>query len=157
MKIRTVPTIAICGLAICSLVFPGCLERKEMITVRSDLSVGIALEYSGTKDELAGPDAMPSDTNGWTIIRSVKKQGNEEKQVVEATAEFAAGAELPGTYAAAPGPFLEFPTDVRVEKREDGDFVSFRRVYRPRAFARFEYWNERFVTDEIKEIAEKSA
>lgn len=158
MKIRTCSKITTVALVLSCLPLAGCLERKETITVRPDLSVSIALEYSGTKDELAGPDAIPSEATGWKIERSVRDALNEEKQhIVEATADFAAGAELPGTYAASPGPFLEFPTEVRIEKRDDGDFVRFRRVYRPRAFARFEYWNDRFVTDEIKQLAEKPA
>lgn len=137
------------------LVSAGCLERRETITVRPDLSVQIAIDYSGSREDLEGPDAMPSEATGWQVERGSRRQGGEERQVLEATAEFAAGAALPGSYAKTPGPYLEFPTTVQVEKRTGGDLVHFRRVYRPRAFARFHYWNDRIIDDDIKKLAEK--
>lgn len=142
----------------------GCLERKEKIKVRPDGGVTISLKYKGTEEELDSVDAMPSGASGWSVTRKVQENQQEQdpakiKYELRAKRKFAAREELPSSYAAAGDPdadlYLSFPTTVTVERREDGTYYKFRRVYTPRRWAYVSYWEERFFNDEIEKLGEK--
>ncbi|MCG8405268.1 MAG: hypothetical protein MI923_08740 [Phycisphaerales bacterium] len=142
----------------------GCLERKEKIEVRPDGSVTVKLKYKGTADELDSMDAMPSADAGWLLTRTIEEnQGNNEqnevKYVVRSKRKFASGDELPSSYAEADDPdadlYLAFPTTVVADRREDGTYYHFRRVYMPRKWAYVSYWENRFFNEEIEELGGK--
>lgn len=134
----------------------GCLKRHEIIQVRKDGSVSMKLEYQGSEEDLAGPDALPRAADGWSVGRGTVKRGNEEVHVVRASADFAPGEALPTSFGDAGDVHLTFPTQVRREKRPDGVYFEFRRVYAPRKYALTQYWNDRYIDDDIKKLSEKS-
>lgn len=139
------------------LVGSGCLKRKEIIQVRNDGAVRMELDYSGSKDDLQGPDAMPSAKQGWTVEQSIRHEGDQDTHVLKASADFAPGAALPATYGDGSDLYLQFPTEVRREKRADGTYFHFHRRYVPRAFAVTQYWKDRYIDDDIKKLGEKDA
>lgn len=139
----------------------GCPFRHEEITVARDGSVKMSVHFEGTEEELAVFDAVPTKEAGWAVDRRVEKQKDDEKEkhILEAVRSFAAGESLPRDFA-APGQkdadlILDFPTEIRREKRADGLYITFRRVYTPRAWAQTDYWRERFIDDDIKKLTEK--
>ncbi|MCB9852198.1 MAG: hypothetical protein H6819_03810 [Phycisphaerales bacterium] len=143
--------------AVCTLIgATGCLKRHEIIQVRENGSVSMKLEYEGSEEDLAGPDALPKAADGWSVGRGTLKRGNEDVHVVRASAEFAPGKPLPSSYGDAGGVYLTFPTQVRREARADGVYFEFRRVYQPRRYALTQYWNDRFIDDDIKKLSERS-
>ncbi len=124
--------VSICGLA---LAMAGCLERKERITIREDLSASIECEYSGDANDLTEGDAMPSERTGWMAFI---KPEDDNKATLTATIEIAPGAALPGTFAAGPDSVaLQFPTGLTKEERADATYYHFRRVYQHRDDARY--------------------
>jgi len=144
----------------------GCVERKERIAVAADGTVTIELEYKGDANDLNGPDAMPSAKSGWSVERSFEKKkkndGKEqEEQTWTAKRSFSPGQDLPSTFAAKDDPqadlALSFPTSVRLERRKDGTYVHFRRVYQPRKWAYVNVWQEEIMDEKIKKLAEKPA
>lgn len=144
-----------------ALAISGCLERKEKITVRPDGSVKIRIAYEGTEDDYKTLDAMPSAASGWSVTRETVAGSKDDKpkEVLSSERVFAAGVALPGSYA-PPGDveaalFTAFPTSLRIERRSDGTYYYFQRVYQPRRWAFVRYWHDRFVNDEIEKLAEK--
>lgn len=137
----------------------ACVERKEVITVARDGSVIIELEYEGTEEELSRGDAMPSAGSGWEVVRSIKEERDEVKHVLKSKRRFEPRQELPRSFAAKGDHdadlYLDFPTTVRVERRRDGLYFYFRRVYTPRRWAYMEHWKDLCFDDDVKKLGEK--
>ena len=142
----------------------GCVKRKEKITVRQDGAVTVAIDYEGDLGDFDKGDAMPSPASGWKVEREVKsevRQEGERKDEVKLTGErtFKPGEELPGSYAAPKDPnaalFLKFPTTLTRERRKDGEYLHFRRVYAPRDWAYVQLWSDLHLDDNIKKLGEK--
>ncbi len=160
MDRRMVVGAAACGVvAIGCLV--GCLKREEIITVKADGGVTIEIEYGGEKGDFEGLDAMPSQAGGWSVHRRTEKDGDKETVTLEGRRTFGPGEELPASYAAPNDPdaglYLSFPTTLRRERRPDGVYLHFRRVYVPREWAYVQYWADQAVDDNIKKLADKKA
>ncbi len=141
----------------------GCVLREEKITVSRDGAVAIALEISGKVEELTGGDAMPSAESGWEVNRRIEEDKEEgevvEKLVLTSERNFAPGETLPRTFAADYDPdadlYLDFPTEVRIEPRADGDYYIFRRSYTPRRWAYMQYWQDVVFDEEVQELGKK--
>jgi len=147
-----------------NLFVTGCVKRKEMIIVKPDGAVTVAIEYEGDMGDFDKGDAMPSPESGWKVDREVKAevtQEGERKDEVSLTGErtFKPGEELPGSYAAADDPqaalYLKFPTTLTRERRRDGEYLHFRRVYAPRDWAYVQLWADLHIDDNIKKLGEK--
>jgi hypothetical protein len=138
----------------------GCVKRKETITVKPDGAVTVAIEYEGDKGDFDKGDAMPSPASGWKVAREVK-QNEDKKEEVKLSAErtFHAGEELPSNYAAPNDPdaslYLKFPTTLTRERRKDGVYLHFRRVYTPRDWAYVLFWADEHINDQVKNLGEK--
>jgi len=138
----------------------GCVKRKETITVKSDGAVTVAIDYEGDKGDFDKGDAMPSEQGGWKVSRENRTEENK-KETVDLTAErtFKPGEELPGSYAAPNDPdanlYLKFPTTLTRERRKDGVYLHFRRVYASRDWAYVQLWADLHIDDNIKELGEK--
>ena len=138
-----------CTVIGCSLLLAGvsCVTREEKIKIAADRTVTIELEYAGEPKELDGGDAMPSNKTGWTVTRKLEKQDDQTKLIIRACQTFAPGADLPRSYAAEDDPdadlYLDFPTRLWTEQREDGLYYHFHRIYTPRRWAYVHYWEER--------------
>lgn len=136
--------LSTCGLA---LALTGCLERKEHITIRPDLSASIACEFSGDADDWEQGDAMPSEAGGWAVTVTPKE---DRKVEATATIDIGAGAPLPGTFAAADNlAALRFPTTLTREDRAGGTYYHFRRVYTHREDARYT-WIRRSIEQDTQ-------
>jgi hypothetical protein len=140
------------------LLTPGCLERKETIRVDRDGSVRIRVEVDGDPGDFAGGDALPDKHTGWKTQDEIETDdnGKEIKHRV-ATRRFSAGQPLPDSYADPDGPqygiALMFPTTLEIERRPDGTYYHFKRVYEARAEARYEVYRE-LLKDVFKELGE---
>ena len=150
------PTKSTIVTALCLLMAgAGCLKRREMIEVRPDGGAAMKLEFEGSQEDLLGPTALPTAADGWRVSRSTGKRADEEVHVYTASADFAPGAVPPAGYGDAGGVHLTFPTEIHREVRPDGVYLRFRRVYEPRPYARTQYWNDRYIDDDIRKISEK--
>lgn len=141
----------------------GCLERKETIRVHRDGAIDLEIEYSGAPADFAGADAMPSETTGWRVQDQVWKENDRDRQRRRGKMRLPAGAPLPESFAVEGEPLadaaLRFPTQVTVERRADGTYYHFRRVYDMRESARYAIHRE-LLEDEnsrLKELMEQDS
>lgn len=138
----------------------GCVKRKESITVKPDGSVRAGIDYEGDKADFDKGDAMPSEQGGWKVSRELRTEENK-KEEVHLTGErtFKPGEELPGSYAAPNDAdaalYLKFPTTLTRERRKDGEYLHFRRVYMPRDWAYVQFWSDQHIDDSIEKLFEK--
>jgi len=152
--------ILISAAALPILFATGCVKRKEIIIVKPDGAVTVTIDYGGDKSDFDKGDAMPSEQGGWKVSREDRTEENK-KETVDLTAErtFKPGEELPGSYAAPNDPdanlYLKFPTTLTRERRKDGVYLHFRRVYAPREWAYVQYWADEHIDDNIKKLGEK--
>lgn len=137
----------------------GCLKRTERIRVSVDGSVKIGLEYEGEKGDFETLDALPSSAGGWRLERLVEEKDGKEIVKLVGERTFAPRDELPSTFAAPGDPYaalvLSFPTTLVRERRADGIYLHFRRVYKPREWNYVDYWSNMIVDDNVKELGEK--
>ncbi|MCH7591253.1 MAG: hypothetical protein IH989_00535 [Planctomycetes bacterium] len=140
------------------LICPACVLREEKITISRSGAALIELKITGTEAELTGGDAMPSSDSGWEVERRIKKENDEEKLVLTTSRRIAPGEAMPGSLADPDDPdadlYLEFPTEVRVERRADGTYYFFHRSYTPRRWAFVQYWHEVFMDDDVNKLGE---
>ncbi|GEM_PF-998574 len=153
--------LTVTSLTMLAFVF-GCPFRHEEINVARDGSVKMTVHFEGAEEELAAFDAVPTKEAGWVVERRVEKSKKDEekdKHFLEAVRSFGPGEALPKNFAAPEQKdaelVLNFPTDFRREKRADGTYFTFRRVYTPRAWAQTDFWRECFIDDDIKKLTEK--
>lgn len=136
----------------------GCLERKERIIVSADGTVEISLLVEGEDvRDIEEGDRLPVAGGMWDVQRRTR-QTPEGKQVqrLEARRRIPAGVDLPANFAhrgdALEDAYLQFPTRLRIERREDGWYYHFTRTYQPRAYAQIG-----FLQDLASEQASKFA
>lgn len=149
------------------LALTGCLKRVEHITVAPDGAVKIAVEYEtsagdNSHHEMYGGDAPPSSKAGWRILeqKPVVDDDGKTKHVLKAERSFAPGATLVASYAKPGDPdgdlYLRFPTELRREKRADGEYFHFARRYPHRRFAEIEAYRHIIYGDaKVREVMEK--
>lgn len=156
--------ILISAVVLPMLIAIGCVKRKETIVVKPEGAVTVTIEYEGDKGDFDKGDAMPSPASGWKVDRNVKSEARpngEKKDEVTLTGErtFKPGEELPGSYAAPDDPsaalYLKFPTTLTRERRKDGEYLHFRRVYTPRDWAYVQFWADAHIDDNMKKLGEK--
>jgi len=148
---------------VCGLALPyagGCLRRKESITIPKDGTIRMSLVFEGDRADFEDGDAMPSLAGGWKVTRAVEKKDNgEESHELRATRTLPAGSTLPDSYALAEDPdadlYLHFPTSYSREVREDGVYHIFHRTYPEREWYHVKYWEDAFIDDHHRELAEK--
>jgi hypothetical protein len=118
----------------------GCMKRRETITVAPDGGVTVQVKYeTDSRDEFTNGDAMPSAEEGWNLQQWTATERNDntgetkEHYQLEAEKSFAPGARLPDSFAshnaADADLYLQFPTTLQMEKRPDGTYYHFCRIY----------------------------
>ncbi len=140
------------------LICPACVLREEKITISRSGAALIELEITGTEAELSGGDAMPSLESGWEVELRIKKENDKEELVLTTSRRIAPGEAMPRSLADPDDPdadlYLEFPTEVRVERRADGTYYYFHREYTPRRWAFVQYWHDVVMDDDVKKLGE---
>lgn len=140
----------------------GCIKREENITVLPDGSTFLAGYFEGDPSDFRDGDALPIERSGWRVEEHLKSDSNQKKTLIRtAQRMIPANAALPDSYAAQNDPVadicLRFPTTVKVERRPDGDYYHFRRVYRGRRYSQFIFWQKTILeSDEIQKISNRS-
>jgi hypothetical protein len=141
---RTLCGGTITAAACAVIVSGGCVERRETIRIEPDGRVAIELEYrSDSAEDLYEGDAVPRPGDRlWLVDQRIERDDEgKERHILKAQAFFAPRQQLPETYTDARNPAgaaLQFPTTVRFERRRDGTYVHFRRVYQKRVWAAME-------------------
>lgn len=137
----------------------GCLKRTERIQVSADGSVKVRLEYEGEPGDFNTLDALLSDKSGWHMERGVKQENGKEIITLHGERTFAPREDLPSAFSlptdSNAGLTLQFPTTLVRERRADGIYLHFRRVYKPREWSYVDYWSRMIVDDNIKKLGEK--
>lgn len=141
-----------CLLAAVTLILPGCIKRKESITVKRDGAVRFHLTFDGDPADFAGGDALPEKSTGWSVKDEIKdRDDGKQDQIRTATLIVGPDEPLPDSFATPGTPeyetSLRFPTELTIERRRDGTYYHFRRTYEPRAFARYNIYQELMKDD----------
>src|SRR5436190_5574882 len=140
------------------LLLCGCFERKEQIKISQQGSVTFQLTYrADSADEMLTGDVMPSPQAGWaTESKTEKDNEGKETFVLTAYASIPPRMSLPSNYAVRSDTdadlYLQFPTHVTVEKRRDGMYYHFHRLYPARPSIEIEKLREKLLQEPLKEI-----
>ncbi len=143
------------------LLLSGCLERKERITVSEDTTVEIEAIFStDSMNEFTEGDAMPTLQAGW-LTEEFVEEDDEGKKIfkIKADAIFPPESELPQNFASLedvnPDLYLQFPTTLRIERRDDGLYYHFYRKYERRSWAHLETLKQQLLYAPLKELEGK--
>lgn len=140
----------IASIFICTLILSACLDREETITVNRDGSVKIKVYAEGDLGDLQTGFAVPSSP-GWDV-KKLPSYRKEDRTIHRLQAErlFALQEPLPNTYAPEGNHgFLEHCTTVKIFLRQSHKIYSFRRVYPPRSWRRYEIIKSQYVSEEL--------
>ncbi|RJP39772.1 MAG: hypothetical protein C4547_03290 [Phycisphaerales bacterium] len=150
-----------CSAAALLAALAGCIKRTERITVHQDGRADLSVEFNGDLDDFSGGDPMlAAEAPGWTVTEE-RKTHDDGKIEMTRTAQRSVppGTQIPDRYALPSSEnadvCLTFPTTVTIEKRGDGAYYHFRRVYTAREWARYEYHQEHVFKDDLKELVEQ--
>ncbi len=130
------------------IVVGGCVKREESITVAPDGSVHLKIEVEGDRADMERGAPALAIAPGWTFRQRLATEENGDQKIhrqVETT--IAPGRPLPATHPTSDPEgqalAMQHPTTLTIERRPDGVYYHFRRVYEPRASAFVDvWWNE---------------
>jgi len=144
-----------------SVVLTGCVKRTETIRVDPAGAMHLEVVFVGDPDDIRDGDAMLNDPGAWAVkdeLRSKNDNGDQEL-VRTATLDVPAGAEVPSDYAGGDADLgelaLNFTTTLQVERRPDGTYYHFKRVYHRRDWARIDYFRRKFLDEPLKKLEGK--
>ncbi|NOT02440.1 MAG: hypothetical protein HOP29_17685 [Phycisphaerales bacterium] len=143
------------------LVLSGCVKRKETITVHDDGSMALSIEMEGDRAdvETGAPTLVKAD--GWEFSHKLEidKDGKETLKL-SASSTIAAGQPIPDAYPTndkdQPTLAVRHPTTLTVDRRADGTYYHFRRVYHARRWANVNYWRHKLIEEPLERSDEKS-
>jgi hypothetical protein len=133
----------------------GCLVRKETIRVARDGSVDYQVAMEGNTENEVRDAEGPDPALGWQDVQLFSTTDDKGKETWHRTASMRvpAGGSLPDRFLAQPPPygvFLQFPTEVTIEQRADGQYYHFRRVYQPVPWRVYDWYRFRQLEDDEK-------
>jgi hypothetical protein len=143
----------------------SCTKREEIIRVTPEGRVDMHVEFdSDSLADLTEGDAVPSAATGWAVSRwhstEAEPIDGKDKDHYGLIAEqsFPPGADLPSSFGtdADTALSLAFPTSLTTERRPDGTYYHFSRVYLPRLHWAFLHRrSEQFIKEIEEHIGEK--
>jgi hypothetical protein len=147
--------------AAAALAASGCVERVERLVVEPDGTVAITASFDALGwSELFEGDAVPTLAAGWVVADWVELDREaREHHHLRAEAVFPADVPLPSSFAEPQDPraeeYLQFPTTLQVERRSEGTYYHFRRVYAAREWARIEALRRVLLEERLKALSGK--
>jgi len=119
----------------------GCLDRKERVIVNADGSAEIHTIVEGEDEaDIDQGDRLPQRGGQWQVERSTRT--TPEGKVIHRLAairKVPAGVGLPSNFTegsdSLKDAYLQFPTELKIEERNDGWYYHFHRTYQPREYA----------------------
>jgi hypothetical protein len=148
--------------AVCLLLFTlcSCVERKEHLTIQPGGVVLYQVKLAAdSEDDLLKGDAIPHAKGGWITER--RDEADEDGRVTYgliAESAFGPRDQLPSNFAIKTDRdsdlYLQFPTDVRIEQRADGEYYHFARTYEARNWATIAALEDRLVKAPLADLAE---
>jgi hypothetical protein len=151
-------TLLMAGLCLVFLL-SGCVERKEKILIHKNGAVAIFSAFVANSSQELYEGRVPSEKQGWTVRASTKTDSEGKVQHLLAAWQKFQPSDLPSTYACPDlkdaSSYLRFPTSVRFEKREDGTYCHFRRVYKKRQWAHIASLKDSLFKGNLKALLDK--
>jgi len=144
-----------------SVVLTGCVKRTETIRVEPSGVMHLEVVFTGDPADIREGDAMLNDPGPWTVKDElrVKNDKGDEELTRTATLVIPAGGKVPGDYAGGDADLgelaLNFTTTLQIERRPDGTYYHFKRVYHRRDWARIDYFRHKFLEEPLKKIEGK--
>ncbi len=139
----------------------GCIKRLEVITVFPDGSLDLRTSIEGDPDDFDSAATVPTAGSSWAVEDETETDDKGKTTLTRtASLQVPSNAPVPGSFlppGTEVGPdVLAFPTSLEIERRAEGTYYHFRRVYKARSWARIEYFRKRLLeTDNIKKLSEK--
>ncbi len=154
-RIALAAVSALLLLGLCS-----CVKREETITVMPDGSSVITVQLTADSEEELNAAAPPTVADGWKVERSTRTDDKRKTEYILAAKRLVSpNTPLPSQDApSAPQAALElnFPTSLRVEKRPDGTYYLFRRIFDSRDFAQWNHVEAREANENLKPLIQKN-
>ena len=146
---------AVAGGILVPVLLSGCVERKEFITVKQDGSVTLRIAVSGDPEDMESGAPALARARGWQFNEKREKD-DEDKETITRTAETTVGPneKIPTTDPTGDPEgealALRHPTDLTLERRRDGVYYHFRRVYEARPWAYINYWRQVLIEEPLE-------
>ncbi|MCP4251632.1 MAG: hypothetical protein GY778_31730 [bacterium] len=138
----------------------GCIKRSETIRVEPDGTMHLLVEFEGDLDDVRQGGALLNDPGPWTVEDKIvtKEEGKQEIHR-RASLILPPGVEVPTDYAGRDEELsevaLKFSTSLDIERRPDGTYYHFKRVYRRRDWARIAYFRRKFVDESLEKLEDR--
>ncbi len=137
-----------CAAAMAAAVLGGCVKNEEKITVHADGSVDLQMVVEGDRKDMESGAPGIAKREGWVVTQHmVTEDDGEQKVHRQAEITIPAGQPIPANYPTddpdGEALALRHATTLEIERRADGVYYHFRRVYehRPAAFVNVA-WDE---------------
>ena len=147
--------LLLCSIIAILLIFTGCLERKETITVSNTGDVEILYELDGDARTFDNSCSYPTSER-WDVReekRSLDKDGKEKIKLI-ASQKITRGEQFPESFDSnTEGKYpLLFPSELKIWSEGNKTYYRFERTYQARMFKRF---NAPDDISEDKELEER--
>jgi hypothetical protein len=126
-----------------SIIFCGCLEHEENITVAPTGNTTIEVKLSGTPQSLRDSVLLPSGPEWRIVDRQLDSADHEPTLTIEAVATVPSGSPLPASFVPPTSPdydlSLHFPGQVTMRTEGTRIYYTFRRNYEARRFGMYDF------------------
>ncbi|MEE9293626.1 MAG: hypothetical protein V3W34_01500 [Phycisphaerae bacterium] len=147
MAIRTVrkPIIAAIAGAIAISILAGCVKHKETITVSPDGAVHLKIEVEGDRQDMENGAPALARAPGWEFREHlVTEENGDEKISRQVEMTIPPGHPIPASYPTADPDSqalaVQHPTTLTIQRRQDGTYYHFRRIFKARPWAFVNFW-----------------
>lgn len=138
----------------------GCVEREEKIRIHEDGSANVSILFKADGWDELYPGRVPASSEGWRLTKTTATLADGKvKYNLSADKEFGPGVALPNTYAHDglddAHLHLVFETSLVTEKRDDGTYYHFQRVYKKRDWAHVALLKEIVPDNRMRNLMKK--
>ncbi len=143
MKATRTKLPLILSAAILLLIFSGCLEQQETISVAPNGTTTIDIEISGSPDQLSDPVLLPAEPDWKIIERELDTTNDKPSLSIHAIATVRPGSPFPPSFVTTKSPdfdlSLQFPGQLTMRTEGNKTYYTFQRKYEARRFAAFDF------------------
>jgi hypothetical protein len=140
---------------------PGCVKRTETITVNKDGSVKLEVKVEGDRADMESGAPPLGRAHGWEFDEKIEKQDDDKENIIRTVrTTIPPGRPIPAAYPTndpeGEALALQHPTTVTIERRADGTYYHFRRVFEARPWAYLNYYHQVLIEEPLERSGDKS-
>lgn len=148
-----------CSIVVLGSLTGGCVKRAETITVHKDGSVRLEIKVEGDRADMESGAPAIARAPGWKFAERLEKDDEGKETVIRtASTTIPPRGTIPATYPTndpeGEAMAVQHPTTLIIERRADGTYYHFRRVFEARPWAYLNYYQQKLIEEPLEQAGD---